>query len=171
MTFRVKLLLLIVIILAVVMPMFLKGPDGRPIMSWQDWLPDGESAHQALEKARVFKQSLATSSRAGASSDQQAEPVTPNIQSGPISPLSTLPGNQIYKWQDHSGRWHFSNQKPQNIDIVIVEALPEVKNVMSAPVTARKNSSTIGMPDGLSLENAGELLKKLGLSADQQESR
>jgi hypothetical protein len=43
-----KKLLLVVVIVALAVPLFIKGPDGKPIMDFSDWLP---SAPDVLETA------------------------------------------------------------------------------------------------------------------------
>ena len=57
----------------------------------------------------------------------------------------------MYKWQDEQGRWHFSNQKPVTTTQVSMEQLPEVENVMEAPVNKGDNSSSIRLPGGFDL--------------------
>ena len=162
-----KLLLFIVVLMAVVLPMMIKGPNGKPIMALNDWLPSdvdvsksvimvkslGQSAKQAINSVVVEQEGSLNESSVS----------LPVAQSVEVVPLAS---GQMYKWRDKKGRWQFSNEAPTNLDSVEVADLPEIKNVMDAPISQRKNSSTIGLPDSLSLENAGELLERMGLSTD-----
>ena len=173
-----KLLLFIVVIMAVVMPMVIKGPSGKPIMSPGDWLPSDIDVGNTARQIKSLGQSLEHSAKqtigaviadggvdGGVTDDGMTQMDVEPADDKAIVPLAS---NQMYKWRDKNGNWQFSNQKPTGITNVQVENLPEVKNVMNATVTSRKNSSTIGLPEGLSLENAGELLKKVGLTDEQQ---
>lgn len=125
-------LLLILLVLGALLPLFIRGPDGRPIMSFADWVPNwGASTPSAT-----------------LSSDADA-PARLSSDSG-----------KMYKWQDAQGRWHFSEEKPLDQSTAAVESLPDVQNVMDAPVAGRSNSSTIALPEGLS-EAASELMQAM----------
>lgn len=80
MSFTVKLLLLALVVVALILPMFIKGPDGRPIMVVGDWLPDfvGDSTKMSRVVSDQLGQDSAT----------------------------------MYKWQDETGHWHFSDDRP-----------------------------------------------------------
>jgi hypothetical protein len=126
-----KLLLALLLLGGFVLPMLITGPDGRPLMTPQDWLPDlGQS------KAELQGQLTAN--------DYQAERLAAST-------------GKMYKWQDDKGQWHFSEQKPSDAVIIAVEQLPDVENVMDSPSDNTSGSSNIGFP----LDQAGELLKQL----------
>jgi hypothetical protein len=46
------------------------------------------------------------------------------------------PATTVYKWQDKSGQWHFSNQPPPPGTAVSVKTYRTDSNVMAAPSTA-----------------------------------
>ena len=125
-----KLLMLVFITILLVLPMIIKGPDGRPIMTLEDWIPDWHIAP--------------ASSNLAVSNGSDGLEISDGAQSG-----SLLPANKMYKWQDERGRWHYSNEKPKAGVSATVEDLPQVENVIDAPVTQGDNSSTIRLPGGL----------------------
>lgn len=169
-----KWMLIFVVIFAVAIPMLLKGPDGRPIMSIGDWLPAAADLGQLANRVK--------SGVGGEQSGQQVGGEQPNTGHRPSAAennLQTLSRQQLadspaqlsstsgkmYKWQDKNGRWHFSSQKPLNQQKVQVQDLPDVENVIDAPVTGGDNSSTIGLPD---FGDAGDLLKKVQRMAESR---
>ena len=130
MSVRSKMVLLVFVTILLVLPMLIKGPNGRPIMTVSDWIPDfGIQASNG---------GLKVSSGAGgiqiASKDK---------------PGSLLPAGKMYKWKDEKGRWHYSNEKPVTQMEVIVDDMPQAENVIEAPVANGANSSTIRLPGGL----------------------
>jgi hypothetical protein len=166
-----KFLLFIVVLAAVVLPTMIKGPSGKPIMNFSDWLPSDTDLAGAVTKVKTMGESISRRARQTIDSVTGEGVDNSPATAGQVDDVAPLGSNQMYKWKDKHGIWQFSNQKPVDGSTVQVVSLPNVKNVMNAPVAQRKNNSSIGLPDGLSLDNAGELLKKMGLSTEQQESR
>lgn len=68
------------LIIACIAPLFIRGPDGEPIMTLSDW----------SVPIPAFVSSLLDESPAVAPSD-------------PAAPI------EVYKWQDEEGVWHFSD--------------------------------------------------------------
>ena len=50
-----KKLLLVVVLLALVAPMFIKGPDGKPIMDFSDWLPSAPDVVETAAPTQYFR--------------------------------------------------------------------------------------------------------------------
>ena len=80
-------------------PMFINGPDGKPIMSPDDWIPD-----RALERLVEF---------AGGLFDK-AE------RAGELSPGGTAPGQQVYSWKDANGTVHYSDAPSEGAETVAI---------------------------------------------------
>ena len=118
MSFKMKFTLVLFVLLTLGLTLLMTGPDGRPLMSLDDWVPDTSQLPALPESA----------------------PTTLSASSG-----------KMYKWQDEKGRWHFSYQKPAAMTRVSVEELPEVENVIEAPVNKGDNSSSIRFPGGFNL--------------------
>jgi hypothetical protein len=161
----VKWLVVFVLLFAVAVPMLLKRPDGRPIMQVSDWLPAAGNLNQLVDQLKAVGAPLL-----GEQLQQRIDPVSVNSDAGSDRPvlsseqlaaspaLLSAASGKMFKWQDANGKWHFSSEKPQEQRDVSVEDLPEVKNVMVAPVTRGDNSSTISLPG---FGEAGDLLKKV----------
>lgn len=151
-----KLMLLVLVLATFALPMVITGPNGRPLMTLGDWMP----AVSLADKRPLNDSVVASTSADVMGSGQMQDSHTPVQQSQPVQKLA-MPG-QMYKWQDKKGRWHFSNEKPNNHTDAIVEDLPEIKNVMEAAVNRGENSSTMSLPD---FGDAGALLERLQRSA------
>lgn len=83
--FALKLLGLMVVLL--VAPMFITGPDGRPIMSLDDWIP---------------RDLFATAGEAGQRAVELAAELGSSAQGHPD-------GEQVYMWRDANGTRHYSD--------------------------------------------------------------
>lgn len=89
-------LLLVLVIAALVAPLFIKGPDGKSIMQISDLLPSG-----ALPDIMT-----------------QSSVVSPSPLSAPLPspPSASAPsGGTIYRWQDDKGQWHYSDKAPAHV--------------------------------------------------------
>ncbi len=157
----IKWVLVFVVILAVVVPMVLKGPDGRPIMSLNDWMPaSGNLVDQLKDVSDQAREHVGLANDQFPVQDGDAS-VDKSLSSQQLEQSPTVlssSSGKMYKWQDENGKWHFSSQKPMATSGVSVENLPDVENVIDAPVTEGEKSSTIGVPG---LGDAGDLLKKV----------
>ncbi len=94
MTIKIILLLLA---LALVAPMIIPGPDGKPIMTMADWKPDTSKLEQVANKAK----------NSASSATQTIADSTTLLLGG-----DTDSGNVMHKWQDTEGVWHFSDSIP-----------------------------------------------------------
>ncbi|MBT8139272.1 MAG: DUF4124 domain-containing protein [Gammaproteobacteria bacterium] len=74
-----------------VAPMLIKGPDGKPIMSISDWIPNDllESAGDAGQRATALASELA---------GKGTDAVRANAEA------------QVYSWRDANGTLHFSDR-------------------------------------------------------------
>lgn len=118
MKIRHKMMLLSLLGL-LVLPMFMVGPGGKPLMALNDWLP-GDISLSGAGKNLVNVWNKATGQL------QQTTGVDLSVQTP-----------QLYKWQDAQGRWQFSSEPPPaNADEVFVQDMPQISNVMQ-PVEVR----------------------------------
>lgn len=154
------MLLLVMVVFVVAIPLVLKGPDGTPVMNVSDWMPNTDRviglARQAAQKGQDFAQgsvgaqagpeSLASGKESATRADIDAAPSQLAANSG-----------KMYKWQDEYGHWHFSSQKPADSQTASLEDLPDVENVMEAPVDKDSKGSMMGIPG---LGDAGDVLEK-----------
>lgn len=113
-----------------VLPMFIVGPNGKPLMSVDDWLPGDISA------SGVGKKLIKTWNKASDS-----------VQHGTGLDLS-VDTPKLYKWKDASGHWQFSNEPPPaDVTQVQVQDMPQMGNVMQ-PVTPREQLDADGGGSG-----------------------
>ena len=151
-------LMLVLLIVAMFLPMWLRGPDGKPMMSLDDWvsIPSdlGETPSRLLEQI---------SSAADSALDK-----------APVPEPDTAPAKAasgFYRWQDDQGVWHFSDKPPEGRQDVQSEALPELSNAMEAVEITEEvdtgqslpaNSSMappVALPEGVSQEAIEEMLQ------------
>lgn len=156
-----KWLAVFVVIAVVLVPMLLKGPNGESVMRLSDWLPEGVDLDKFIRQPEPAAVPAGTPATAAADnsmlSGEQLQDSPTRFSSG---------SGKMYKWQDDKGSWHFSSQKPVGEESVMVDSLPDIKNVMQPTVTAGSKSSTIGLPG---IGDAGELLDKLQQITDSNE--
>jgi hypothetical protein len=160
MSVKSKFAIALLLLLAIGLPMLIKGPDGRPMMTVNDWLPDMSTLAATEGKAVAAMNSL----QSMVAPDQLADSTPAQQQaSGQLAVDVTkadagsraVSAGKMYKWQDGNGRWHFSSERPVDGQSVSVENLPDVKNVMEAPVKERDKSSTMNLPGGFSFGGGG----------------
>ncbi len=121
MKIRHKMMLLSLLGL-LVLPMFLVGPSGKPLMALNDWLP-GDISLSGAGKKMVNVWNKATG----------------QLHNGTGVDLS-VQTPQLYKWQDAQGRWQFSSEPPPvDAGAVFVQDMPKISNVMQ-PVEVRERS-------------------------------
>lgn len=114
-------LLIGVLIIACIAPLFIKGPDGEPIMTFDDWsidLPD--SIDELLSTGNT-------------------EPADPE-QSQPTT---------VYKWQDENGQWHFSSTPP-DLETAETMELDGNINIMDAFEPPPREETTVATGDAMS---------------------
>ena len=152
----IKLLLAAVVLLAVVVPLFLTGPGGKPVMNVADWFPDADGVIGMVRQGADAGKALVSDSvdSLPGKEDDSAE----EVARAPARLASE--SGKMYKWQDAQGRWHFSSEKPTETTAVSLESLPDVENVMDAPVDK---------DDKGSMMNPGEILEKLQRMAAERD--
>jgi hypothetical protein len=110
------------LIIACIAPLFLKRPDGEPIMTLDDWKVELPASLRGFFADKFAEKSV--------------EPEQP-------------PAADIYKWQDDDGQWHFSNTPP-DLETGEKVAIGEV-NLMEAyvpPQEPEAESPMTVMPAG-----------------------
>ncbi len=143
-------LLIGVLIIACIAPLFIKGPDGEPIMSLDDWkieLPE------SLDDLFGSRQSAST-------------PEVP----APSEPTT------VYKWQDEKGQWHFSSMPPE-VETAETMELDGNINTMDAFVPPPKEETTVatgidtgGMPAGPMTVSPNQLKQTMETVTNLQET-
>ncbi len=99
----IRKLLILMLLIACVAPLIIKGPDGDPIMTLDDWKPTVPASVD-----EVGRQLISTGK-------------------------SAIPSGQkaVYRWQYESGAWHFSDEAPPGQDVQPIEI--SEANLMQAP--------------------------------------
>ena len=116
-------LIIAAFIIACLAPLFIKGPDGEPLMTLDDWSVSAPAFVTALLDGTFLDETVNQKSLSDDS--------TPD-------PASTGEPTEIYKWQDEAGVWHFSDS-PVDLGVAEKVELGEV-NVMDpwAPETEQE---------------------------------
>jgi hypothetical protein len=141
----------VLLVIALFLPMWLKGPDGKPIMTIGDWVKLPTEVNAIVDGAGDLVEKLGA-------------PVRETFEAGPEAADS--PSGEYYRWQDEEGQWHFSDQPPAGAEPTLVaDKLPEVRNSMGpielpvvddpAPTGAKPAMSsniTPPLPEGISRE-------------------
>ena len=114
-------LFLFLLVLAAVLPLWLKDSSGRPLMVLDDWLKIPEQPGALLEAGRRW---LNTLPDGGAESGSAA---------------GELGKQQYYRWQGEDGIWHFSDEPPPAGTKAEVLDLPDLPE--PAPISAARTTS------------------------------
>ncbi len=126
-------LLIAALIIACIAPLFIKGPDGEPIMTIDDWAIDlPEPVDEFF--ADIFS---------GRAPSTPALPGTPEAE-----PL------KVYKWQDEDGHWHFSNTPPnmdvaQEVEIADVNLMEAYEAPEPVPEPSQSAAAPAMLPGGM----------------------
>lgn len=138
------------LLLGFVVPMIMPGADGKPLMSYQDWLPDKNSVDALQRKAKQGAQALYSVLESGA---QAVETQSPALSSTlEILNGSELSSQKVYKWQDEFGQWHFTDdpavalQRGANSSEVEQQILSYSENTMPAPPRAQSSDVPMAAP-------------------------
>ncbi|MGI9285111.1 MAG: DUF4124 domain-containing protein, partial [Pseudomonadales bacterium] len=164
MKFRHKMMLLSLLAL-LVLPMFMIGPGGKPLMSLNDWMPGDVTVNSATKKL------VKTWNKASGALEQST-----GID-------MTVKTPKLYKWKDAKGRWQFSNEPPPaDAGEVFVQDMPQMSNVMQ-PVEMRERGDADGghsgpgfklaFPTSVSVKDIPKLVddaKKLQKTAELRQS-
>ncbi|WP_086479801.1 DUF4124 domain-containing protein [Oceanospirillum sanctuarii] len=136
-------LLLILVIGAVAAPLFIKGPDGQPLMQVSDLIP-AEVLPETLVKTLGISPSSTTS--------QTSSPPSSSTQSG----------SAIYRWQDDNGQWHYSDKAPAHTqsESVTLQPVNTVPALKSQPQQSGNTANPL-QSDAKAPDSATDLLSKL----------
>jgi hypothetical protein len=109
-------LVLLLLVVALVLPFWLRAPDVRPILSVGDW-PRPPSLESVFDGVRDVLKPLAE----GDGRDDEGQAQEPAAGS-------------YYSWRDEAGVWHFSDQPPQQpLEHLRPQPLPVPANRIGAP--------------------------------------
>ena len=124
-----KLVLVFLMVIVLFLPLVISGPSGRPIMTPNEWMPAmvGDVGWVDADVDSLRETEVA------------AEPASPG---------------EIFRWQDESGQWRYSNQQRGPIVTPATDQPAELENVIEATVTEGDNSSNIRSSDGLSTDSS-----------------
>jgi hypothetical protein len=113
-----------ILIIGFVAPMITPGPDGEPLMTWRDWVPDKSS----LVKLLSFLEGT-------------VEVIDPG---GSLSSsVDLFEKQQIYQWQDEQGHWYFTDNPESAAAHAISKPMPKFKNFM-VPLTLPETEVEVG---------------------------
>lgn len=121
---------------ALMAPMFIIGPSGKPLMTPKDWLPDVEGIKDQVKKVGDL------ASPANSFNDDEGT----GDDKGP--------GRNFYKWQDERGVWQYSDKPNPNGMSKIIHVNPDANVLASGkPLEtveevkkSTKKGFSIGMP-------------------------
>lgn len=164
----IKILGVMLLLFAVVLPLLIKGADNKPIMSGEDWFPNGDRLIGLARELSLRIGHLMGGEESGPAITPGSPGAAPaEIQSSALreAPDSFRPeSGKMYKWQDEQGRWHFSSDKPRQLSAATtIEDLPDVKNVMDTPVDEDADDSIMGLPgilDGKILDSVQRMTEE-----------
>lgn len=168
------LLLTGILILALAGPLFIKGPDGRPLMSldklredllpshWSDLLPDPVAEGLDVDKRSVHIRrsddvnggvgtggvpSFTNLGPGGEHSPGDAS-ITASTSNGQVSGS----GPVMYRWQDEFGDWHFSETPPADVQAQSFAVDTSRTTIMGdewkvQPASSESEGTGLAMPD------------------------
>lgn len=117
-------LLLPLLVMAFVVPMIMPGPNGHPVMTWQDWLPSTASVQH-------WHATLTSMWNRIAGSVEQTTGLD-------VAPAPT----QLYKWKDANGNWHFTDRADMVDSNAARAPLPTAVNTMAPPPVIKHDATT-----------------------------
>ncbi len=127
-------LLLLLIGLGVIAPMFIRGLDGEPIMTLDDWVPHS-----------LIRWSENTIDGLGSWGDALSSE-TPLMHHSPPAVIGA--GAEIYTWRDNQGVLHFSDTPVEGAEVTLVPhdglAIPAEKFIQDGLSPAEPVSSSTG---------------------------
>jgi hypothetical protein len=156
----IKMFLLLLMV-GLVWPLWLKDPAGRPVMTVDDWFTLPDEMESFLNRGRGVLEAAKPAGEAEIHAGNTDEPEP-----------QPDPGLQYYRWQDERGRWHFSDEPPPEGVTVQVSDLPELSNSTLAATAPAEDSTgvsepmdstiapAIKLPDGVSREAIEQVLEE-----------
>ncbi|MBQ4800375.1 DUF4124 domain-containing protein [Pseudoalteromonas sp. MMG006] len=124
-----------VMVIAVISLFYLKKPDG------QTWLSTSSISNKSLQiKEKMVTLSTDTLDQAVQGVKQAGDKIASSISDEPIP--STTSRSKIYKWQDESGQWHFSDTPNPDVTSIEVKLDPKDITVIAAEDTSILNATS-----------------------------
>jgi len=127
-------LLLLLIALGVIAPMFIRGPDGEPIMSVDDWIP---------QSMMTWTDGLMEGLDSWTSKLLSEAPLTDSLPQTVVGA-----GAEIYTWRDSQGVLHFSDTPVEGAEVTLVPhdglAIPADKFIQDGLAPAKAALSAAG---------------------------
>jgi hypothetical protein len=121
-------LLMPLLMLVFVVPMILPGPNGKPAMSPADWLPSASSIERSRATLLSWWRRATTGLKENTGIDVTPEP------------------EQLYKWQDANGTWHFTNRADKAASDAQRQAMPTATNTMAPPPVVERDHESAAAP-------------------------
>ena len=149
-------LMALLLVAALAGPFFLRGPDGARLATWGDvriWFGN------ASREIRIWLSDTSQDVRSGVDSVQR--------KAGQLVGDGSAGRTAVYRWQDASGAWHFSDEKPEGVtsELFYVDgnanlfAAPEIRESrddreMQETPSSPTDSAEIPLPSPLSVPPA-----------------
>jgi hypothetical protein len=121
-------LCLLALVAAAVAPLFLRAPDGRPLMTLDDWTPDLDGLGARLAP-------LVDRLRAA------GDDASPNAVGADREDGGSEGETIVWRWRDAAGVWHFAEAPPAGIEAEAVRLDPDANLVPGLRATAPTSRS------------------------------
>ncbi len=108
--------MIFILVLGLAGPFIMKGPDGRPLMTWQDLMPDFSSMKR--KASGVLSDVNETVGGLSGSSSESENP-------------GDFGKTRVYRWQDANGNWQYSDTPPPSQSAETLLINPDVNIVQS----------------------------------------
>ena len=137
--FQAKMIKLVIalVIIACIAPFFIKGPDGEPLMTLDDWASD-----------------------------------MPELPELPVNAGDTEPSapQEVYRWQDEEGQWHFSNTPPDGAAVELVEIgeINIMESVEAPAVESSRSTTQAEVPTSAGMVSPDEMQQMMDSVSDFQ---
>ncbi|MGO3421177.1 MAG: DUF4124 domain-containing protein [Pseudoalteromonas distincta] len=144
--------------IAVISLFYLKKPDG------QTWLSASSISSESQQiKEKMVALSSNTLDQAVLGVKQAGDKIASSISDEPIAANATSSG-KIFKWQDETGQWHFSDTPNPHAKSIEVKLDPKDITVIAAEDTSILNTSSTpntmsAAPEGISILNLDSVKK------------
>ncbi|QFT54090.1 hypothetical protein [Microbulbifer sp. THAF38] len=164
-------MLAVLLLVGVGLPMIIPGPDGKPIMSPQDWLPDQQTLDSVRQQGQRAFQAVSDSTQKSA---EQLETLVES--SGLLPEEQNKPTREVFSWQDSEGNWHFSDSIPEGMDADV--RIHQVKPINTLPASQTVSDMQPQEPQAQPLqENSGsenritQILKEVQALKEKSQQR
>ena len=145
-------LCLLALLAAGAAPFFLTGPDGQPLMTLDELMPDPSAALDDLERTARDAAERFGNDNEGASDG----------------------GAVVHRWQDENGVWHFSSEAPVGRESETLVLDGNINIVPATQVTGTSGASatsTTAAPSGALTPNPLELMRQAEAIREASEAR